>query len=1103
MSPTVASMPTQPKGIKGKKVVGRPSRFDPSEPFHMSTRGGSKKSNSGDEPSAAGSVEDFESRRTSLDAERPVTANSNGTHESKGTFASDYSPPQPIPDIEMSEAQPDETTSMAINGQRKSRSLSRDQHMSPTRKRKRSSPSPPPAPPKYETDPTDGPKNNAPLPEGDYDSDTVEVVHQDDLSDREESGDEAAEDNAEDSPDSSQSQEIVQPYDAVAGTSVDVTPMISEQASPATSGSSEEEYKEQNTTIAKPLAAALQEVAEAKNDDHIEPEQPEDEPMLDAAPGVEDGYEIEEQVRTDEEGRMVVRRGRFGGRRRAQHPNLDIEVAMRRQAHLKSAFRAIARVQKSILAEITQRNIDDLEAKPNLHTEVNEYEGIIQELDAAMARRKAAIQAQHEMKMKQLRITWDGEQEAVIGKCRQQLEDVEESKIDQLQYEFLRIARNAQLEDGNETEDEDEVIPRLKRTGYHFKRGVGLDPAYDSRSRLAIEIQSAAKDMESRYNMYEVLKDLPDEDRLEKRKDFTVMDERPRTAASKKREGQDNLDVLVAAGAETERIASIPVIPNEQAIGLQLLGDLAQRPSIVGGRPQSSGSHAGQMTGVSGPPQLHLHVPSGRSPIQVQMSPRTQHAMGNRFEPGHMPPPLTPRAEIGMPSLRSPDTRRYERRPSSPGRGERPNGLHGSASGEVLRSPARPQMTEVDTLHHRIASRDGMLQESLFGSPRAFAEFSNWRPLNFEEAPRRRTASHSDMARPFGIRSDPSHDGRREEQHHQPGRPAVFDEHRDEPPRFDPVRPQTLRWPDQHSSAGASSGRSQGNMSPRSEQLSMIGTPGANSAGPNRQRPGSKGSKSGQFHKTSKAERNGMPRRRNKDKKQPQQMQQQPQRENGQSEHAGTPTMGPAQYAGSPPTDMRPPSPSAPWFASIRPPSQDNRPLRHHSGSYNQPSPHAFHPHPAPHPPTDYGLQHHRGSLPPSMAGFGWRQPPSPLFAGPPPVPPPPGVDNWRHFPPPPPPPGFQPPPQTPHTSHPQSTPVSAFGGNNNNNTFRGPPIAPAGNFQPGGFRPGAPMNHPPAFAQQQQQSGGSFGGGNRRRAASDASFPKFQPLWTPKSPRR
>lgn len=1127
MSPTVATMPGQPKNPKGKRIPGKPGRFSPDRPFHMSTRRRNKNSISGSAPSLNGSVEEFESRRQSLDAERPVTAQSNGTEASKGTCTSDFSPPQPIPDIDMSETAPISSTEYAIDDERRSRSPSRVQQtlLSLTLKRKRSSASPPPAAKSDVLNQDDDFQPEALDPDYQYDSDNVQVVHQDDLSDREDDGEEIdqGDEAKDDSPTSSRSQEIVPPYDAMAGTSADVTPMLSEQASPVTSGSAEDDGQEPDTTIAKPLAAALDEVAKAKEVTPVEPELPEDASMLDVAQAVEDADEIEEQVRTDDEGRMVVRRGRFGGRRRAQHPNTNIEMAMRRQAHLKSAYRAIARAQKGLLAEVTSRTIDDLEASPTYHTEVLEYQAIVRELDSALAKRKATIQAQHDMRLKQLKVTMNGERYATISKCRQQLKDVEEGKVDQLQYELLRVARSAQLDDGHETEDEDDVIPRLKRTAYHFKRANGLEPVYDSRSWLAIETQQATEDMQSRYDMYEMLKDLPQDVKPEKRDGFTIMDERPRTAASKNREGQDNLGVLAAAGAEAERVAKIPIIPNDQAIGLKILSDLASRPSITGGRPESSGSAAGPANNLSGLPQLQVQMPSRHSPIQVTMSPRTQHAMGNRFEAGHMPPPLTPRQELRFLDDRSPDPRRHDRQHSTPIQDERANGLQPRSSTETLRSPARPAANEANTLQNRIASRDGALQDSLFGSPRAFLDFPGFRQFEPPGGPRRRAASHSDPSPPFGTQADPISRMLRGEHLRETDRKDKQEKPTTGSRMFDPVRSQTSTLPDQHSRADASNGRSHETASPKSENLSIGGNSGQQnfttlgqgiSIEPSTAHHVKRNSKGGgNYHKTNVQQRNGKSR-----KQAAKESKQQRQFENGGPEAAGPSAMSASHFMGSPGLGMRPSSPWSGGPPSMHSPNEFG-PLpagpHHHSASYGHPS--GFSHPPAPSssslPPHlqrqgsfDLSNLHHRESFPPPLIAPPHHSTFFPILNQPHNQPPPPGLtpEQWRPGPGGPPGmPNFRPPPP-PHLPHEPLPPGAPFP--------RGTPIAPAGGpgtpgaFNPGPFRPA--NNHPPAFAQQQQQqngggSGSNGNGGSRRRTQSDVGFAKFQPLWEPPGNRR
>ena len=63
---------------------------------------------------------------------------------------------------------------------------------------------------------------------------------------------------------------------------------------------------------------------------------------------------------------------------------------MQRQAELKSAYRAIARAQKTLLAEIAQRTIEDLETNPQLHLQALEYDHVKAGLDNAYARRTEA-----------------------------------------------------------------------------------------------------------------------------------------------------------------------------------------------------------------------------------------------------------------------------------------------------------------------------------------------------------------------------------------------------------------------------------------------------------------------------------------------------------------------------------------------------------------------------------------------------------------------------------------------------------------------------------------------------------------------------------------
>lgn len=84
---------------------------------------------------------------------------------------------------------------------------------------------------------------------------------------------------------------------------------------------------------------------------------------------------------------------RLPGRRRAPHPDIHIEVDLRRQLELKVAYRAIAKALKPVLAELADRTARELREDEELLMQYPEYANIMEELDARLRQRLEVIQA--------------------------------------------------------------------------------------------------------------------------------------------------------------------------------------------------------------------------------------------------------------------------------------------------------------------------------------------------------------------------------------------------------------------------------------------------------------------------------------------------------------------------------------------------------------------------------------------------------------------------------------------------------------------------------------------------------------------------------------
>ena len=1076
----------------------------------MTTRRAAKSGNPNSSPSVNGSIGDDTSRRGSLDDLRPITSYSNGSQASaKSRRLSEISASNVIPDSHMNGIHYSEQIN---SSEGKSKTFSPiQQSPSPSRKRKRSSSTSLQAPISEQSNKVAkmSYQNNDDVSGDGEEKDAVKVVTPEHLSDR----------DAPPSQASSQSERMDQDDGTRPAFSIDATPALSGQVSPATSESnSQEEYP-----LAKPLGAALEEYAKTQ-DQQEDPDDQDD--AVDVGEDADDAEEVDEQVRSDEDGRP--KRGRFGGRRRARHPNPRVEKAMQRQAQLKTAYRSIARSLKPVLAEIASRTIDDLETNAELHLEAMEYEPVKLGLDDAYEERKTHLNAQVRLNEEQLTQTKDAESEVVKAQWRADFYKLQDTELDRLEREMRKIIRTAALDgiDADcETEDEDDIIPRPKGMGYRWKRTGTLDSVYDSRSRLALETVQSTADMQKRFEMRKLLAELEDEDKPDELAGFTIMDNARREMAMERRQGAEAVKTIAEAAAEIERISQIPVIRNEDALGLQMLGDLASRPSIASSAPPplrskpSRDSFVGQTPPRPMPPPLQLHTGFGPDRIPVAMSPRTTQAMGERFDTS-MPPPMTP-TQGATPNIRSPEAMRTEfPAPSPTSQAPRINRLQQSPQRQ---SESRPVSKNGPLFEHKRVPSEPLppfARRRPEGIPPPFmtgerlGELPQWRAYPEEQPPSKIRRLSNTGAQPFVFPQDLM--GRRYRQFNLEQRPEEKREmqhsfkkelplHRlqqygsseklDKPSQSGPQEPRygSMMSPNRDSRKPA------GDMprSPRAKPASMTSSVHdrrpENRFGDNQNRPRPKSIFKSTFPlKTNKAERDGQSRRHwSIDRKVKGSV--------DQTRSVGSPTTASSPFAGSP-SDRAPPPVT--WY-NAPPPLQSPLGPPPPAATYHQSTPYG-HPPPPHYVPSQHGYDfyQHRNSFPPPLQAPAsiWDQPShSHLYAVPQQHPPPPGVppEQYSRYAPPPPP-SYQPPrppPQTPQTPHPQSAPGTY------SHQFRGPPLAPATTnpgFHPPGFRPTHP---PPAFAQQAQQQYNL--GGPRRRTQSDAagSMPKFH-SWRPPSQR-
>jgi hypothetical protein len=93
---------------------------------------------------------------------------------------------------------------------------------------------------------------------------------------------------------------------------------------------------------------------------------------------------------------------RLPGRRRAPHTNPKVEAALRRQLHLRMAYRAVAKNLKPILAELAKRSLSNIHKDPEAHTTFSEYPVVENSLNEHFEERLAWIQKQKDLNKQRL-----------------------------------------------------------------------------------------------------------------------------------------------------------------------------------------------------------------------------------------------------------------------------------------------------------------------------------------------------------------------------------------------------------------------------------------------------------------------------------------------------------------------------------------------------------------------------------------------------------------------------------------------------------------------------------------------------------------------------
>ncbi|KAL5395519.1 hypothetical protein PMIN02_004031 [Paraphaeosphaeria minitans] len=314
-------------------------------------------------------------------------------------------------------------------------------------------------------------------------------------------------------------------------------------------------------------------------------------------PEVENSQNLHHVLPTN--GDAPVKMGRrLPGRRRAPHPDVDVEVDLRRQLNLKMSYRSLAKIQKNILDELSNRTTTSLDDDPQFHKQCPEYEPLMVSLDQYKQSRLDSVEALRREKLAQLERVVEAERHIAKEKYVQRFYDLQEDLLLQCFHRAKQLQRESRKsQDGAGTEDEDNVLPPACFAFPPLHRDDRVGSKFASRSRAYVESEHLLGEELRRAQFAGSLRDfiLEDEDA-----DDSIL-EAPTPVGFATFTGPDRAEAiahqkikdLIDAANDIESTPVAPqapaVIPNEQADALFMLASLsadASRSTIGEKAPQ-------------------------------------------------------------------------------------------------------------------------------------------------------------------------------------------------------------------------------------------------------------------------------------------------------------------------------------------------------------------------------------------------------------------------------------------------------------------------------------------------------------------------------------
>ncbi|KAF3053616.1 hypothetical protein E8E11_007332 [Didymella keratinophila] len=317
---------------------------------------------------------------------------------------------------------------------------------------------------------------------------------------------------------------------------------------------------------------------------------------------------------------------RLPGRRRQPHPDMNVEVDLRRQLSLKTSYRSVAKVLKGYLDELAQRTIKNLDDDSEFHRNCPEYKPLIDGLDSKRDAQLEYLAAWRSERMDQLERVRTAEKEIQQRQYINRFEDLRDDYLQRCYFRMKQIEREWKAAQNDATDDEDNVLPPTYTDDPVKGADNRLGPKFASRSRAYVEADRELENDVKRKMFDQLRKSFVDKD------DDADDSIENLTGGFAQFAGPDrteaivhyNINSLADAAHDIERTPSPPirlpkvqVIPNGQATMLMFLADLStaqtnQDSNAIAQIPKDS-----YQPPYAGPPLVDQHLARQSSPIPV------------------------------------------------------------------------------------------------------------------------------------------------------------------------------------------------------------------------------------------------------------------------------------------------------------------------------------------------------------------------------------------------------------------------------------------------------------------------------------------------------